>query len=233
VPTTADSLPGAIPWQTYRISAVMPDGSGPYHSVPTDGYSIDNLAPAAPGGFAATIVDDGIALDWLAAPEPDFWHYRLHRGSNVDFEPAPENLIAELAEPGYLDGNGTPASVYKLSAVDVHHNPSPWAVALVDPTGAGQDLLLPSRIEQIVPNPFNPQTVITYTVARRGPVRLQLYDARGRQVRTLLAGEQDAGRHRIVWDGRSDHGGPLPSGVYCCKLVAGEVTRLAKLTLVR
>jgi flagellar hook assembly protein FlgD len=104
---------------------------------------------------------------------------------------------------------------------------------VVDPTGVGEDLLLPSRIEQVVPNPFNPQTIITYTVTRRGSVRLQLYDARGRRVRTLLAGEQDAGRHRIVWDGRSDRGAPLPSGVYCCRLVAGEVTRLAKLTLVR
>ncbi len=55
------------------------------------------------------------------------------------------------------------------------------------------------------PNPFNPQTTIRYELPAALPVDLQVYDLRGRLVRTLASGRiERAGEHRIQWDGR-DH----------------------------
>ena len=68
-------------------------------------------------------------------------------------------------------------------------------------------------LEPNVPNPFNPQTTIGYTLDRAGMVELRIFDLLGREVATLVSGMQSPGRHRVLWNaGRS------PSGVYFCRL---------------
>ena len=57
------------------------------------------------------------------------------------------------------------------------------------------------------PNPFNPQTTISYDVPTGGgEVRLTIYNIDGTRVRTLVAATQVAGRNRVTWNGRDDHG---------------------------
>ena len=90
-----------------------------------------------------------------------------------------------------------------------------------------------SAVEAIAPNPFNPRTVITYQVAKKQQVSLNIYDARGRLVRRLLEEPREAGRYRIGWDGCDDSSSPLPSGVYCCRLQSGGKVSLKKMTLIR
>ncbi len=83
------------------------------------------------------------------------------------------------------------------------------------------------------PNPFNPRTEVVLDLARRGPVRLEVFDLRGRLVRSLVAGDLPAGRHRVDWDGRDGAGRETASGVYLCRLAAAGDVHLRKLTLVR
>jgi flagellar hook assembly protein FlgD len=64
-------------------------------------------------------------------------------------------------------------------------------------------------------------------------VRLAVVDVTGRVVRVLLDGEAPAGSNRVVWDGRSDAGDRLASGVYFFRLDAGEQSRTLKTTLLR
>jgi hypothetical protein len=95
------------------------------------------------------------------------------------------------------------------------------------PTAAAAIRLWPN-----VPNPFNPATTITYELPAPGPVRLCVYDLRGRLVRTLVDGQRETGLHRIRWDGTDDRGRPQAAGVYLCLLAAGEVRETRRLTLV-
>jgi hypothetical protein len=83
------------------------------------------------------------------------------------------------------------------------------------------------------PNPFNPRTTIAFSLARRGVVSLAVYDVAGRRVRTLVDGSRDAGPHTVAWDGRNDAGVSVASGVYFCKLVAGEFSDTRKLVLLK
>jgi len=97
----------------------------------------------------------------------------------------------------------------------------------------GQPALRATALVAIHPNPFNPQTRIVYDLAATGPARLEVYDLRGVLVRTLVAGEQAAGRHEAVWDGRGNNGQEAASGVYMARLVAGDCRQMRKMTLLK
>jgi hypothetical protein len=109
---------------------------------------------------------------------------------------------------------------------------------LVKPMWAsGVDDQVPSPqltgLVEITPNPFNPQTKITYDLAREGQVRLEVYDVQGRLVRTLVSGARGSGRHTETWNGTADDGGRVSSGVYLARLTADGVTGMMKMMLLK
>ncbi len=79
----------------------------------------------------------------------------------------------------------------------------------VTPPPSFVDALMQNR-----PNPFNPETVIPYSLAAPGRVAVRVYDVRGRMVRTLLDALQPAGVHAARWNGTTDSGTRSASGVY-------------------
>ncbi|MGH2569436.1 MAG: FlgD immunoglobulin-like domain containing protein [Bacteroidota bacterium] len=83
------------------------------------------------------------------------------------------------------------------------------------------------------PNPFNPTTVIQYDLPRLEWVVLKVYDALGREVRTLVNGYNPAGRHLVSWDGKNNDGQSLSSGIYIYRLVSGTFVQTRKMVLVR
>ena len=83
------------------------------------------------------------------------------------------------------------------------------------------------------PNPFNPTTVIRYDLPTPGLVDLAIYNAVGQHVRTLVRQDQQAGTHGIVWDGRDQQGRAAASGLYLCRMRAGEFRLVRKLVLMR
>ena len=85
------------------------------------------------------------------------------------------------------------------------------------------------------PNPFNPSTVIGFGVPgpERAEVRLRVFDVAGRLVATLVSRRFDPGYHEVRWDGRSDRGGSLGSGVYLVRAEIGPATLSRKLALIR
>ncbi len=84
------------------------------------------------------------------------------------------------------------------------------------------------------PNPFNPRTTVRYDLPRAAPVVLAIYDLSGRRVRTLRDGaDEPAGSHEAEWDGRDDGGRVVPSGVYVCRLTAGEYRGVRRVALVK
>ena len=78
------------------------------------------------------------------------------------------------------------------------------------------------------PNPFNPMTEIGFTLpgmpGQSHRTRLQVFNARGQLVRTLVDGQLGAGSHQVVWDGRDEAGQIVSAGVYLYRLeAAGQV----------
>jgi hypothetical protein len=86
---------------------------------------------------------------------------------------------------------------------------------------------------QNYPNPFNPSTHVDFTLARRELVVVDVYNALGQKIRTLKSAVMPAGEYSLEWDGRTDAGLPVASGVYLCRLVAGDAVESRKMALVR
>lgn len=108
--------------------------------------------------------------------------------------------------------------VYKYSKV------APSAVASPDQTSAPRDF----RLEQNHPNPFNPATTIRYSVARTGPVRLQVFNLPGQLVATLVDEVKSTGEHHVKFDASN-----LPSGVYFYRLLANQKSLSRKMVLAK
>ncbi len=107
---------------------------------------------------------------------------------------------------------------------------TPTAVP-VDPVGSAP----PARTQlfQNAPNPFNPATVIGFSLAQRGPVTIEIFSVAGRRVRTLTDRIYDAGVHQVRWDGTDDQGHALASGAYFYRLRAPGTDDSKKLILLR
>ncbi|MCD6308506.1 MAG: T9SS type A sorting domain-containing protein [Candidatus Latescibacteria bacterium] len=78
------------------------------------------------------------------------------------------------------------------------------------------------------PNPFNPSTTISFTLAEPGRARLTVYDVTGRKVAGLVDGVISAGRHEAIFDGSG-----LSSGVYISRLVTKNLTTTCKILLMK
>jgi hypothetical protein len=83
------------------------------------------------------------------------------------------------------------------------------------------------------PNPFNPETMISYFLSAGSRVNLSIYNVLGQRVRTLLDTYQEAGTHSLTWDGRSDDGMQLPSGIYFYRMQAGTFQETKKMALMK
>jgi len=92
-----------------------------------------------------------------------------------------------------------------------------------DPTLPKAAILLPNY-----PNPFNPQTLIPFTLAQAGQIRLEVIDLQGRVLQVLEQGYRKAGRYEHRFDGQA-----LASGVYMVRLVAGQEVQTRKITLLK
>lgn len=90
----------------------------------------------------------------------------------------------------------------------------------VTETGVNGDQVLAFRLDQNRPNPFNPETTISFSLPAEGRVELSIYDAGGRRVATLVDGTLDAGPHAVTWRGLDDEGRVVASGVYFFRLTA-------------
>jgi hypothetical protein len=83
------------------------------------------------------------------------------------------------------------------------------------------------------PNPFNPETVISYRVKSDAPVTLEVYNLKGQKIRTLVDGNIKGGNHTITWKGDDENGNKVASGVYFYKMSSGKFTSSKKMILLK
>jgi hypothetical protein len=83
-------------------------------------------------------------------------------------------------------------------------------------------------LEQNYPNPFNPETEISFSILSRSIVSLSVFDMLGREVAVLAKGELAAGAHKQRWNASG-----CASGVYFCRLIAGNYNATRKLILAK
>ena len=83
------------------------------------------------------------------------------------------------------------------------------------------------------PNPFNAHTTIRYQIPSEQNVTLQIYNASGQLVRTLVNESVSAGDHTATWDGTNENDSKVRSGIYFYRMTAGDFTNTKKMVLTK
>jgi hypothetical protein len=152
--------------------------------------------------------------------------------------PAGSYTLLDLPIEEYT--SGTPDSAYiwfTIVGTGTEGMPTVGSTFLVDDvafvgslSSVRFDGTVPAAFEltQNYPNPFNPSTTIEYALPEAGQVRLEVFNAIGERVATLVDGLQDAGSYRSTFDASS-----LPSGVYLYRLTAGADVSVKRMILMK
>jgi hypothetical protein len=194
------------------------------HSVVTAGYSAMASALTSDSATLIAYMPSGrqvtVNLDKLSGASVNAWWFSPSTGAAVS--------IGTFAKSGTRNFTPSGGSDRVLVVDAASRNfPAPGEEDLYtgqEKRGAG---LLPGlEILHVRPNPFRVMTRVAYTVPA-GPdgkvrVRIDLFNQNGQRVRTLVNAVQPAGRHAVMFDGKDASGHVLPSGVYVCRLKAGE-----------
>ena len=83
------------------------------------------------------------------------------------------------------------------------------------------------------PNPFNPETNISYQIPEVADVEITIYNIRGEKVKTLVNERKSAGHYSIIWNGTDDNDEPVSSGIYLYKLSTPTYSEIKKCFLMK
>jgi len=105
----------------------------------------------------------------------------------------------------------------------------------VTPVSAVMDQIVPTSfaLHQNFPNPFNPETTISYALPEKSHVTLRVFSIIGSEICTLVNGEKSAGQYEAIWNAQDRFGQPVSSGIYFYQLKAGDYSEIRKMLLVR
>jgi len=126
----------------------------------------------------------------------------------------------------------------KIYADIIHFSDLVIGARSLETTAAGSEttaLPLSHRLFSNYPNPFNPETKISFEVAgvQSAEAEVSVYNVRGQKIRTLLEARVEPGMHAVGWDGRDDHGAVLSSGLYFYRLRVGDATITRRMMLLK
>jgi hypothetical protein len=133
-------------------------------------------------------------------------------------------------------------TVYTTDSTKKLSNPKKWGFRSLESDIAGsannKDLVVITPDDYLLyqnyPNPFNPTTNITFTLPLNKKVTAKIYDVLGKEVRTLINGEDFAkGTHSVVWNGRDNSGKQVASGTYIFKMVSGNLEKSMKMMMMK
>jgi hypothetical protein len=230
--TLCDSTDVGVCWSVFFIRAHTAAPTVFYDSLPDSGYSVDNLAPGAPLGFAVAYGADN-ALNWEPSTDADFRYFRIYRSDAPNFIPQAADLVLTTAATTWIDPGAGFAAHYLISAVDFAGNEGPVSAPLLV-SGVDDTPSFNAFLGQNTPNPFNPSTTISFSLAQAEAVSLDVFDISGRHVRRLLAGEVLApGPHATVWTGRDDAGRSVAAGIYFYSVTTPSFRDTRRMALVK
>ncbi len=102
-------------------------------------------------------------------------------------------------------------------------------------TNVEDDTVIPAvtELHNNYPNPFNPDTNISFSLAEDGQVSVDVFNSRGQKIKTLVNDYLQAGNHNIIWDGRDENNSEVSSGIYFYRMEKGDFTSTNKMIMMK
>jgi len=219
-----------------------------YHGGSYDGSALGTSAsdlslPVELFSFSAVPKGVGIALQWVTESEVANLGFILER-SEDDHESW--EAIASYRTHDALKGQGNTSNrteytftdmfveaghgyYYRLSDVSIQGEITTYPPIFIQLEDLPQETLL----EKIYPNPFNPQTCITYRLAEDTQVKITVFDMLGRSVKALHNGRQHAGSYHIYWNGTNENGMKAASGTYIIRMQTDNTIQIQKVMFMK
>jgi len=207
-------------------------------------HSLDDLSlPVTLSAFQAVQEPQGVVLTWITESETNNLGFILDRDEGgkqwtsighyaTDVSLMGQGSVSYATQYEFTDGTAEPGKTYRYRLKSADLGGSEEVLDII--TIALKALPEKTSLHQPFPNPFNPSTKITYSLAESEPVTLYVVNLLGKRINTLLDNEtQAAGTYHLFWNGRDESGRLMESGHYMLILQAGRETRVQKAILMR
>jgi hypothetical protein len=194
------------------------------------GGNVDNPLPVELSSFTSSVSGKNVTLNWSTITETN----------NSGFDIERKSASATWTKIGNVEGNGTVSAPKNYTYSDKNLNTGNYSYRLkqIDFNGNYKYFDLSNEViigtptkyalSQNFPNPFNPSTSISYEIPATNFVSLKIYDMMGKEVASLVNGNQEAGFYTVKFDASK-----LSSGIYFYKLQSNDFTATKKLMLLK
>jgi C1A family cysteine protease len=210
---------------TYEYSVVAVYTTG--NSAPCDPATIEVTLPAPVNVQATASNATTILLSWQA-PTRGIESYNIYRN---------DELLVNNSSVFYVDMNLQPGTyTYYLTTLydgGFESDPSD-EVSVTLGVNAGTPVPISTELHGNHPNPFNPTTMISFSIANAAtPVQIAVYNQTGQLVRHLVDGAYGAGTHQVQWDGTDDDGNAVATGIYFYRMKTDTTQDIRRMVLLK
>jgi len=222
--------------------------------------SVDGQAdislPVELTNFNANFIDDHIHLNWTTESELNNLGFEILRSdeqhenyslistylNNEDLEGSGNSSAQKTYS--FIDNTISSAGTYWYKLVDTDYSGMKTSHPPISVTISSSELLsiegeFPTefKLHQNYPNPFNPSTKISFDIpdqiSGKDKASILIFNSLGMVVKRLYSGNIAPGRFQLTWDGKSDAGVSLPTGIYFTKLILKNHNQTIKMTLLK
>ncbi|HKW13619.1 MAG TPA: PA domain-containing protein [Candidatus Krumholzibacteria bacterium] len=190
-----------------------------------------NPVPVAISGFNAIPTNGGVKVQasfYSSLADAKFVNVYRANGRGDDFRTLTTVNAPENGKFSFVDNSVVAGGAYRYK-IGVIEGDNEYLSPVADVRLPGAKITL----DQNVPNPFNPETTIRFSLPSSERVTLNVYSASGALVRTLVDGVQATGSHSFTWNGVDNRGNAVSSGVYFYRLTAGKFNDTRKMVLLK
>lgn len=191
--------------------------------------------------FVAQLIDNHVLITWVLQTTIGLIGVNMWKSENLDgpfnkitetpFPVDRDNGRYELIDPNIENGH---EYFYKLEFV-LDDGTEIFVEDLIASTSVITGLPVLTSLGSVYPNPFNSQTLISFTIGndQTDQIELTIYNTLGQKIRCLANGSMSAGSYTVLFDGKDDIGQRLASGVYLVNMQYGSYLETRKISILK
>ena len=208
------SLPDGAVYRAHRIPGLFPAAySVMIDNLTESGDDVGVYVPIGSSDISYTLNNEGSYPLVLSCHLSDNEGWFESQTTELTLEPNSTEMISFTGNVSAVNG-GNPII---LTVVPIHHPERSKTISVdgfTSPLAIDEDLIPNSfRLDEPYPNPFNPATIIQYSIYNEQNILLQVFNISGQLVETLVNGTASAGQHSILWSS-----GQISTGIYFIKM---------------